>query len=55
MLTLKPTDLGAGKLKDDYEVLDESRRSRSHHASPASAGRAALVLDDNRALPKHAP
>ena len=27
MLTLKPTDLGAGKLKDDYEVLDESRRS----------------------------
>ena len=27
MLTLKPTDLGAGKLKDDYEVLDESGRS----------------------------
>jgi len=27
MLTLKPTDLGAGKLKDDYDVLDESRRS----------------------------
>ena len=27
MLTLKPTDLGHGKLRDDYEVLDESRRS----------------------------
>lgn len=27
MLTLKPTDLGASKLKDDYEVLDEGRRS----------------------------
>ena len=25
MLTLKPTDLGSGKLKDDYEVLDENR------------------------------
>jgi len=27
MLTLKPTDLGSGKLKDDYEILDEDRRS----------------------------
>jgi hypothetical protein len=26
MLTLKPTDLGYGKLKDDYEVLDENRK-----------------------------
>jgi hypothetical protein len=26
-LTLKPTDLGGGKLKDDYEVLDAYRRS----------------------------
>jgi hypothetical protein len=27
ILTLKPIDLGHGKLKDDYEVLDESRKS----------------------------
>jgi hypothetical protein len=26
MLILKPTDLGWGKLKDDYEVLDENRK-----------------------------
>jgi hypothetical protein len=26
-LILKPTDLGSGKLKDDYEVLAEDRRS----------------------------
>ena len=26
MLTLKPTDLGSGKLKDDYEVFDENRK-----------------------------
>jgi hypothetical protein len=26
-LILKPTDLGTGKLKDDYKVLDEDRRS----------------------------
>ena len=25
MLTLKPTDLGAGKIKDDYVILDENR------------------------------
>jgi hypothetical protein len=27
MLTLKPTDLGAGKLEDDFEVFDENGRS----------------------------
>jgi hypothetical protein len=27
MLTLKPTDLGAGKLDDDFEVIDETGRS----------------------------
>ena len=26
MLTLKPTDLGSGKLKDDHEVFDENRK-----------------------------
>ena len=26
MLILKPTDLGSGKLKDDFEVLDENRK-----------------------------
>jgi hypothetical protein len=26
-LSLKPTNLGSGKLEDDYEVLDEDRRS----------------------------
>jgi hypothetical protein len=26
-LILKPSDLGSGKLKDDYGVLDEDRRS----------------------------
>jgi hypothetical protein len=25
-LNLKPTDLGSGKLKDDYEALDEDRK-----------------------------
>ena len=25
-LTLKPTDLGSGKLKDDFEVLDADRK-----------------------------
>ena len=27
VLILKPTDLGSGKRKDDYDVLDEDRRS----------------------------
>jgi hypothetical protein len=27
MLTLKPTDLGAGKLDDDFEVIVETGRS----------------------------
>ncbi len=27
MLTLKPTDLGHGKLQDDYVVLDENRKT----------------------------
>ena len=26
MLTLRPTDLGGGKLKDDFEVLDADRK-----------------------------
>jgi len=26
MLTLKPTDLGSGKINDDYEVFDEDRK-----------------------------
>ena len=29
VLILKPTDLGSGKLKDDYEALDEDRISKS--------------------------
>jgi hypothetical protein len=27
MLTLKPTDLGSGKLKDDFVVLDADRKT----------------------------
>ena len=27
MLTLKPTDLGGGKLKDDFVVLDADRKT----------------------------
>jgi hypothetical protein len=32
MLILKPTDLGSGKLKDDFEVLDKKRNPiRTHY------------------------
>jgi hypothetical protein len=43
-LILKPTNLGSGKLKDDYEGQEVDW---SDNASPTSATRPAVVLDDH--------
>jgi hypothetical protein len=49
MLALKPTDLGPRKLKDDYDVLDESRKTIGRKLWTRREPRGDLVLDHYRA------
>ena len=51
LLTLKPTDLGHGKLKDDYVVLDADRKTVGRILWTHAASREdSLVLVDHRAV-----
>jgi hypothetical protein len=48
MLTLKPTELGSGKLKADFVVLDADRKTVGRMDARGVEGDI-LVLDDHRA------